>query len=450
MRGENICRLEESPTLEKSWSKDRHNLAIVFPNLYYGGVYSLGPLIVYNLVNHLDDWNCERRFLDYSDIRNFDVVGFTFQYELDYYNLIKILKKNNIPEDKNKREPWKIFFGGGPSVTLNSRPVEKYLDVIFLGDCEDSLPKVLEAYNLEMKKGKNNFDKKIFFENICNIEGVYVPGMSKRTISKVNLENVDYPLVQPLPVTCGKEFVFGNSFILELERGCPYNCKFCVIPTVSGFRYRKYDDIINIIDQGLKINSRSKVVIYSPSFVHPDRNKIMKYMTDKNIKFSVPSLRAELVDRKTLEIIYNGGQRSITIAPESSERVRKLMNKNVKDESYLKLVKLAGEVGFKKVKLYLVVGFECETEEDISNLVRLVKKCADAFGRRITASVNVLVPKLMSSSNDWKVDKTKAKKKLKYIKDELKSYVNSGKVKIKIGDVNNSFVEWNLSVGEKI
>ncbi|MBT3262502.1 radical SAM protein [Candidatus Woesearchaeota archaeon] len=447
-----IKELKESPVIEKGWDSKRKNLAIMFPNLYYGGIYGLGPLIIYNLVNGLKDWSCKRRFLDYSDLKGFEFLGFTFQYELDYFNFFKILDKNNIPREKEKRENWKIFFGGGPAVSLNTAPMEDYLDVFFLGDCEDSLVEVLDMYSKQLdEEGKENFSKKSFLESVCDIEGVYVPGLTKiKSYGVVDLETAPYPLVQPLPLEDKDEFVFGKSFILELERGCPFNCEFCVIPTISGkFRYRSVEKLKKIIDEGLKINEREKVVIYAPSFVHPKQKEILQYLIDKELKFSVPSLRAEMVDEETLKLIGLGGQKSLTIAPESCERVRFDIGKKVKDEAYYSLLEKAEKLNFKKIKMYIMIGFENETEEDLVEISKFVKNCCKIFSRKISLSINTLVPKNTINSNKKPIDKKLAKSKFKKIKELLKDVGPGGRIKIKFSNINSSAIEGKLSLEEK-
>src|SRR3989338_10382330 len=154
----------EYPTLQKSWKKGMYSLAIVYPNLYYGGLYSLAPLIFYNIVNHLQNWSCERKFMDKCDgLKNFDLIGFTFQYELDYFHLFNVLKENQISFAKEKRE--KIIFAGGPCVTSNPETLTRYVDFFVLGDAEDLTIQILQQY-------EKNQEKDIFLTSIAQLPGV--------------------------------------------------------------------------------------------------------------------------------------------------------------------------------------------------------------------------------------------------------------------------------------
>ena len=124
----------ESPLIKKSWNRSINTLDIVYPNLYYGGVYCLAPIIIYNIVNNLPSWLCNRSFLDKQNITS-NLVGFTFQYELDYYNIPKIKTPTN-----------SVLFAGGPCITQNPETLSKYFDFFLLGESEALLPKILQHY----------------------------------------------------------------------------------------------------------------------------------------------------------------------------------------------------------------------------------------------------------------------------------------------------------------
>src|SRR3989338_7395501 len=176
----------EFPLMQKTWKKGINTLDIVYPNLYSGGVYCLGPLLVYNIVNSYRDWVCKRVFLDRESITS-QFIGFSLQWELDYYNVIAMIKKNNIPLSKDQRK--QVIFAGGPVITANPEAFSNLFDFMVLGELEDCLPQILEHYS-------NN--KEEFLNNIQHIEGVFIPGRKKTFSFVKNLDLAPYPYYQPL------------------------------------------------------------------------------------------------------------------------------------------------------------------------------------------------------------------------------------------------------------
>lgn len=399
--------MQEFPLIEKQWKKGIRSLAIVYPNLYYGGVYCLAPIIIYNLVNQLDNWSCERIFLDKQKPLTHDLVGFTWQYELDIKNIISII-------DQHKP---KITFAGGPCVNFNTKPLEPYMDFFILGDSEVILPKVLDKYTE---------NKELFLKNISNIPGVYIPNINKPIRVTLELSSF-YPLYQPLPKELDKNFVFGNAFILEVERGCPFRCEFCAFKEQQP-RYRKFEDLIEIIDKGLRINQRDKIVIYSASFTHPKKKELLKYLINKNIKFSIPSIKIETVDEEILKLIKTY-QKSLTIAPECGETLRKKVGKFVSDEDFFKFAKLAKSLGFKEIKLYFMVGLPNQTEKDLKEMIAFIDKFKTYFPN-IYASINPYVYK-PTTSLPKEFNKEEIKQQINY----LKKHINN---RLKISSVSTA------------
>lgn len=400
-----------------AYKKSKFLMDIVYPNMMHGGVYSLGPLIVYNLVNNRKDWHCERVFLDQGKITS-NLVGFSLQYELDLINALKMKPKNA------------IVFAGGPVVELYPKSLIKYFDFLILGDVEIILPLVLDEY----EKGVGGF-----FERIKKIEGVYINGKGKCKCAK-SIDSFEYPIVQPFPSRMDKEFVFGKCFMMEIERGCPFKCHFCALPEFydGKVRFRSLEKVKEIIDSGLKENKAERVVIYSPSFIHPNRKEILEYLIEKKVRVSVPSLRAEKVDLETLRLIKKAGQESITIAPECNYRIRSILGKHVDDKEYFEFAKLAKETGFKKVKMYLMIGIKGMNEKDIEEMVIFVKKFRDEFNGEVKISLNYFVPKPGTKMYSEMEDKKKLKEELKLVMKRLVGF------EMKKPSVSSAFKEWNF------
>jgi len=397
-----------------SYRNQKYQMDVVYPNKEYGGVYSLGPLIVYNLVNKRKDWYCERVFLD-SGKANANLVGFSLQYEGDLQNALKLRGKG-------------LNFAGGPLVEMYYEKLIKYFDFLILGDVEVVLPLVLDEY----EKGVEDFLKRI-----GKIEGVYIGGRVTRGVVK----DIDdfYPIVQPFPKELTKEFVFGKCFMLEIERGCPFDCKFCALKRFyPQTRYRSLSAIKKVIDEGLKVNKVSRVVIYSPSFAHPDRKEILKYLIEKKVRVSVPSIRAELMDRDTLVLLKKCGLESLTIAPECGQTLRMKMGKKVLDDQYFRFIKWCNEVGIRKLKMYLMIGLPGMTKMDMEEMVRFMLDMKRMFIGTIYVSINYFVPKPGCEFEDYVIEKKKMKEMGKFIERSLVAF------KVKKPSISTAFREWKF------
>lgn len=400
-----------------TYRKTKYSLDIVFPNKMYGGVYSLGPLIIYNLVNQRKDWYCERVFLDHGRI-SAPLVGFSLQYELDVSKAIHMKPKQG------------ITFAGGPVVELHTEQVAKHFDFVILGDIEAVLPSVLDAYEK---------DQKNFLKNIQIIQGVYIPGKNTLTRAAVkDIDSIPYPLVQPFPETIDEEYVFGKCFILETERGCPFLCHFCAIPRFyeGKMKFHSLAYLKKAIDEGLALNHVQKVVIYSPSFVHPQRKELLRFLLEKKVRVSFPSIKAEHMDLETLQLIKACGQKSLTIAPECGERLRFSINKKVKDEQYFQFVDLCNHAKIEKLKLYMMLGLPGMNTEDISEMVLFIQNMKKRFAGILYLSVNYFVPKPGTVFAQEKFDKKKLKKQEKTFSAALSSF------KVKMPKLTTSYREW--------
>jgi len=397
-----------------SYKKSKFRMDIVYPNKMYGGVYSLGPLIIYNLVNNRKDWFCERVFLDSGKVTA-PIAGFSLQYEGDFENALKMKTQS-------------INFAGGPLVEMYYDKIIKYFDFLVLGDVEAVMPLVLEEY----EKGVSGF-----ITRIEKIKGVY----TGKTVTRARVENLDdfYPIVQPFPEQINTEYVFGKCFMLEIERGCPFDCKFCSLKRFyPEVRYRSLKVIKIIIDEGLKENKVYRVVIYSPSFAHPDRKKILKYLLEKKIRVSVPSIRAELMDKETLILLKKCGLESLTIAPECGQKLRLKIGKKVYDESYLRFVKWCNEVGFQKLKMYFMIGLPGMTKPDMEEMVKFLLAMKKEFKGRIYVSINYFVPKPGSEFENYELEKKKMKAMGKFIEKSLIAF------KVKKPSIPVAFREWKF------
>lgn len=424
----------EFPLINKKWTKNVNSLDIVYPNKYSGGVYCLGPLVIYNIVNNLENWICNRVFLDKGKISS-KLIGFTLQYELDYYNVVKMLKSSNIKLEKKGRE--QIIFAGGPCISTNHKALSKYLDFAILGDAEEVLPEVLKLYE------KSN-SKESFMESISSLPGVYVYGITKNPCYArvTDFNKVPYPMYQPFEEALGKEFVFGKTFILETERGCPYKCKFCSLPQLNNkTNFRSFDKIKEIIDKGLEINKRNNVSIYAASFIHPGRIKILKYLLEKKVTFTVPAVKIEAINEEFLYLVKAGGTKSFTIAPECNEELRSSLGKHYSDNRIFEIIDLANKIGFEGLKFYFMIGLPNMQDSDLEKMAELASKLKSRFNGKSYFSINPLVAKPNTDFAGLKFDK----KVVSHQANLIGSLLNRQKIKFKPINVSASFKEWQLA-----
>ncbi|HII15982.1 MAG TPA: radical SAM protein [Nanoarchaeota archaeon] len=422
------------PLIQKHWKKGINELDIVYPNKKFGGAYNLGVLIIYNLVNSLPNWICNRVFLDEGKI-SANLIGFTFQYEPDYYALPKMLSKAGIQLEKENRK--QIIFAGGPCVNANPSALSKYMDFLVIADAELAMPKVLAAYEA------NKENKKAFLNEIAKTDGVFVPGISEKTECAylASLDDAPYPLYQPLPENIPKDYVFGNAFLLEVERGCPFSCKFCPMPLRGGVRRRSLESIKKIIDEGLKLNRREKVIMYTASFTHPQRKEILKYLISKGVEFSVPSIKVELADKEFLELIKKGGQKTLTIAPECNEELRLKIGKNVKDEAYFRFIEMANEIGFETIKMYFMIGIPGQDEKALEEMASFIIKAKKMCKAECYISINPFVPKPGTMLESHEFDEKQIKKQAKY----LQQILGKDKIRFKVQGTRQAKEEWVLA-----
>ena len=254
------------------------------------------------------------------------------------------------------------------------------------------------------------------------------------------MDDAPYPLVQPFPETINEDYVFGKCFILETERGCPFFCHFCAIPQFyeGKMKYHSLNYLKKVIDDGLVINKAKKIVIYSPSFVHPQRKELLKFLLEKKVRVSFPSIKAELMDLETLQLMKACGQESLTIAPECGERLRFAINKKVKDEEYFAFVERCNSIGIQKLKIYMMICLPGMNNEDIKEMAKFIKEMKRIFKGRLYLSINYLVPKPKTILSAHIFDKKIAKEQEKLFIQELKN------IKIKMPKLSTSYKEWQI------
>ena len=392
--------IEEYNTVIKNRRKVTTRFAACYPNIYRVAMSSLGYQIVYDYLNTREDIYCERVIYPQSksietrsQLGDFDIVGFTLQFEQDYFNMIEMLKKSNIPlESKDRRPSDPLVIAGGPCAASNPLPISKFIDLFVVGDAELILDDLVD-----LRSDTNNPREDIY--DFLEIPGVYKPGLPVKMQKVKNMEDAWRPIYQIVTKTDDKNYIpaFGeNAFLMEVSRGCTRGCRFCM----SGSMYRprreaKLDTLIDTALQTRHVTGKNKVALIGEAV--SDYSKIEELcweLTNEGFQIATPSLRVESISDDLLEIFKASGMKNITIAPETIYSQRLKLNKPMTDSQIQHTIDRAMKLKL-KVKMYLLLGTPQETTEDVLELINFLRELVSRNVRynTITTSVNPLIPK---------------------------------------------------------
>ena len=412
----------------KDWRNVDLTFGLIYPNRYKLGMSSYSIRLLYHLINSNENYACERIFLpeivkypaskDFSSInqlrsienkvlpKDFDILGFSVHYENDFKNILWILEKAEIPLESEKRhgnlsldsEDYPLIIGGGPVITSNPLPLSNIFDILFIGDAEPNLNYFLSVY-LDYKKQNKSF--KAFLDKIKNIEGLYIPILNnetKRVILK-NLNKSPTPAYQLLSKNKADKHVFEENFFIEVNRGCPYQCKFCISSFHNyPFRNKSYNEIINAIEAGLEYSDFEKIsLIGSCVSSHPKFYEICEYILNTGKKVSIPSIRVEHITPKIIHLLERSGVKTITIAPETgNESLRFNLGKKITDDKILEVLRLIKESKINNVKFYFLLGLPNENDQDIEDIISFFRLVENIGFRKneLRVNINPFIPKL--------------------------------------------------------
>ena len=365
---------------------------LAFPGIYSFSMSSLGFLWLYKLIDEMENVYIERICSDTEKTKyeTCDMIGFSFSFDLDFLEIFKILEKYNIPLKSKDRENSPFVFAGGPVVSANPEPYKEFFDFFIIGDGEELNNKVVEICRDNREKNRDEVLK-----ILSNIDGVYVPKFKKQVIkSTKKLTDCIFT-----PILSEKAF-FSNTFIIEMSRGCANRCGFCLASYLNlPLRCVPYERLLEVIDLGLK-NTNKIALLGAQVSAHPHFNNVFKYIYDKiqsgeNIEMSVSSLRVDAITPEIVKTLVACGQKNTTLAIEAgSERLRKVINKNLTEEQIFNAVKIAKENGLKGFKFYGMIGIPTETQEDLQEMINLAKRIKqENKGFDISFGFSSFVPK---------------------------------------------------------
>ncbi len=412
--------LFDSPTA--ATQDERVNIWLCFPGPNSFALSSVGFLWLYKTLYESKNVNveriCEDTKITTTKLENLDLVGFSFTFDTDFLTIFKMLDKYKIPLkaiDRDENHP--LVFAGGPVATCNPLPYSDFFDFFIIGDGEVVNLQVVQT--VKENKGKSKAE---LLKILSNIEGIYVPALKNNVKKLTNrLENCIYTPI------LSEEAFFKNTFIIEMSRGCANRCGFCIASYINlPLRCTPYEDLINTIELGLK-HTNKIALLGAQISAHPHFHEVCKYIYDKiksgeNIEMSVSSLRVDAVSPEVIKTLVAAGQKNTTLAIEAgSERLRKVINKNLAQEQIIEAVKTCREHGLKGVKFYGILGLPTETQEDIEALVTLARELKTANkGFNISFGFSTFVPK-PHTPFQWsqREDSKSLELKTNYLKREL-------------------------------
>lgn len=439
----NIDLSKEKFLFKRSYGGPLHVLNC-FPNTYEVGMASLGYQTIFKLYASNPKTHTFRYFTNFHEIhpKEIDLVTFSISWELDFFNLLEILKQLNIPFKASERGPeHPLVLGGGPVLTANPEPWADFFDIIAVGDSENNTDAIIDTVILRERSDRQD---PYYLKLFTKIPGIYVPSLN----NKVTREKSKSNQLQMSSVIC-PESCWPNVALLEVARSCPEMCRFCLasylslpfrapdleedlIPKVNkllehtnnigllGASVTQHPQFMELL-QYLRVILRERSNRQDPEKKVMDPDVALRAPQDDVLKVQVASVRASTVTPEMCASLVELGVKNLTIAIESgSQRLRDIINKKLPEEYIFSAAKYAREAGMKQVKLYGMVGLPHETDTDIDATIDLLIRLKEANkGLKIIWGCSIFTPKAQTPFQDYGVDKdaeTKLKKLIKALK----------------------------------
>ncbi len=478
-------------SVTKDWRETAVHIALAYPDAYDIGMSNMGIGILYDILNKVDDIACERTFAPWEDmeaeirrekvplwsletrtpIKDFDVLGFTLQYEMTYTNVLNILDLSGIPvwaRDRTGEHPLVIAGGSGG---FNPEPLSPFVDAFFLGEGEDAVIELADLVRDWKRAGTPRMER---LRSLLKMPGVYVPAFyearygadghflalepttaeAPAVITRRILEKLPPALVRPIVPFLQ---TIHDRAAVEIQRGCTQGCRFCQAGMIyRPTRERSPEEVVRAARELMRNTGYDELSLLSLSTT--DHSQIVPMInqltsTFDDLKVGIPSTRVDSFSVDVANAVAKGKKHTLTLAPEAgSQRLRNAINKLVSEEDLLGAAENAFQRGWTGIKMYFMVGLPTETMDDVDGIIEMGKK-VKAIGRkhvggraRVRVSTSNLVPK-PHTPFQWARQDTGDELQPKHLR--LREGCRSVGAEFSWNDPRDSFIEAVLSRGDR-
>ncbi len=478
----------------KDWKSNNIRWVLSYPELYEVGASNLGHIILYSILNNIPGQLCDRAYLPEVDfaqrlrerevplfavesripIKEFNVLGFSLSYELGATNILEMLDLAGIPIYAKNRSnlafseinSHPLVFAGGPTATSNPEPYAEFFDFFALGDGEELLPEIGLVLS-ECKK--SNLQRSESLILLSELKGVYVPALYKLKENSNLVEPIHSSTPQKIKRRVSKPIPhYGMGLVpnietvhdrltIEIRRGCTRGCRFCQPGMLTRpARDVEPTEVINAVEEGMKKTGYSDFSLLSLSCsdylsLPAVGVELKNRLADRNVTLQLPSQRVDRFDDNIAHILGGNRKAGLTFAPEAgTQRLRDIVNKGLTDEELLNGIREAMRNGYKKIKLYFMIGLPGETDFDVIGIAKtcesLQNKCKDLGHLNLKITISNFTPKPHTPFQWHSVSTVEFHRRQKLLKE---AFFSLRGIKINFTDIRISSIEDFLGRGNR-